>query len=40
MKHVKTVSRTPGTASTVIDTVSESKIEAKESLVNGKSGGL
>lgn len=38
MKHVKTLTRPPQPASDTVNTISESKIEAKESLINGKVG--
>ena len=40
MKHVKHISRPPAPASTTIDTISETKIESKESFLGGKLGGL
>ncbi len=38
MKHVKTVTRLPRPASDTVNTISESKIETKESFINGKVG--
>ncbi len=38
MKHVRTVTRPPRPASDTVNTISESKIETKESLINGKVG--
>jgi hypothetical protein len=40
MKHVTTISRIPAIASTTIDTISETKLESKESFLGGKVSGL
>jgi len=39
MKHTQAVSRPPATASDRIDTISESKLETKESAISRKAGG-